>query len=86
MLATLNTTMANIETFTKQHYAALHWRGEMHHQFDDGLDYDGVATLNISKNELTNLVFDPKNGKYFDPRKPKLSIKWFTNEAIRTHF
>ena len=49
MLATLNTIVTNIETLIEQHDGALRWRDEMYNQFDDGLDYDGVVTLNISK-------------------------------------
>ena len=58
----------------------------MHHQFDDGLDYDGVVAPNISKKESTNLFAHSKYGKLVDPRKLKVSIKWCTNKAIRTNF
>ena len=67
MLATLNTIVANSETHTEQHDAALHLCNEMHHQFDDGLNCDGFVALHISKQDLTRLFANPKTGKEVDP-------------------
>ena len=58
----------------------------MHTQFDDGLDHDGIVALNISKEDIAALFVDPKIGIPVDPKNPKLSIKWCTNEAMRTNF
>ncbi|MDF3675401.1 hypothetical protein, partial [Enterobacter hormaechei] len=55
MLSTLNTIVDNIETLTNQQNAALRWHDQMHEMFDDGLDYDEVAALNISKDNMASL-------------------------------
>ena len=86
MSSTLNTIVHNIETLTNEHNIALHWHEEMHAIFDDGFDYDEVATLNITKDDIVSLFVDPKTGKLVELTKPKLSIKWCTNEAMRTKF
>ena len=62
MLSTLNTIVGNIETLTNEHNATLHWHDEMHAIFDDGLDYDEIAALNISKDDLVSLFANPKIG------------------------
>ena len=54
--------------------------------FDDGLDYDEVASLNITKDDIVNLFVDPKKGEIVECTKPKLSIKWCTNKAMRVKF
>ena len=54
--------------------------------FDDGLDYDEVAALNITKGDIVSLFVDPKNGKQVERMKPKLLIKWCTNEAMCVNF
>ena len=69
-----------------QQNAALRWRDEMHAMFDDGLDYDEIAALNITKEDLASLFVNPKMGIPVDPKKSKLSIKWCTNDAIRENF
>ena len=33
---------------------------------DDGLDYDEVAAVNISKDDMVNLFVDPKTSKIVD--------------------
>lgn len=58
----------------------------MHAQFDDGLDYDEVAALNISKDDLSNLFVNPKNNIKVKSTKLKLSIKWCKNEAMCANF
>ena len=82
----LNTIVDNIETLTNHQNVALHWRDEMHKMFDDCLDYDEVAALNITKDDLASLFVSPKMGLPVDPKKSKLSIKWCTNDAIRANF
>lgn len=86
MLSTLNTILGNIETLTNEHNVSLHWRDEMHAIFDDGLDYNEVAALNISKDDLVGLLANPKTSLLADHKKPKLSIKWCTNDAIHANF
>ena len=86
MLSTLNTIVDNIETLTNQQNVALRWRDEMHTMFDDGLDYDEIAALNITKEVLASLFANPKTGLPVNPKKSKLSIKWCTNDAIRENF
>ena len=54
--------------------------------FDDGLDYDEVTTLNITEDDIVSLFADPKIGKPVEGTKPKLSIKWCTNEAMCVNF
>ena len=49
MLSMLNTIVGNIETLTNEQNATLFWRDEMHTIFYDGLDYDEVVALNITK-------------------------------------
>ena len=68
MLSTLNTIVDNIETLTNEQNAALHWRDEMHEMFDDGLDYDEVVVLNITKEDLASLFVNPKTGLLVDPK------------------
>ena len=63
MLSILNTIVDNIEILTNEQNAALHWHDEMHATFEDGLDYDEVAALNISKDDLVALFVDPKTSK-----------------------
>ena len=63
MLSTLNTIVDIIETLTNEQIASLHWHDQMHDIFDDGLDYDEVAILNISKYDLVSLFVNPKSGK-----------------------
>ena len=63
MLSTLNTIVDNIESLTEHHDVTLRWHDGMHYQFDENFDYDGVATFNISKKELTNLFSNPKKVK-----------------------
>ena len=75
MLSTLNTIVDTIENLTNQQNVALHWHDEMHEMFDDGLDYDEVATLNITKDDLASLFVNLKMGLPVDPKKSKLSIK-----------
>ena len=58
----------------------------MHEMFDDGLDYDEVVALNISKDDLVSLFVNPKTNLQVDRKKPKLSIKWCTNDTIRANF
>ena len=65
----LNTIVDNIETLTNQQNVALHWRDEMHEMFDDGLDYDEVAALNITKEDLASLFANLKTGIPVDPKK-----------------
>ena len=86
MLSTLNTIVDNIEALTNEHNATLHWREEMHAMFDDGLDYDEVATLNITKDDIVNLFVYPKTSKLVEYTKLKLSIIWCTNEAMHATF
>ena len=86
MLSTLNTIVDNIDTFTNQQNATIYWCDEMHKMFDDGLDYDEVVALNITKEDLASLFANPKMGIPVDPKKSKLSIKWCTNDAIRANF
>ena len=86
MLSTLNTIVHNIETLTNKQNAILRWHDEMHEMFDDGLDYNEVAVLNIRKDDLVGLSTNPKIGLPFDHKKTKLSIKWCTNDAIRENF
>ena len=86
MLSMLDTIMDNIETLTNEQNAALHWCDQMHAMFDDGLDYDEVAALNISKDDLVSLFANPKIGLQVDHKKSKLSIKWYTNDTIRANF
>ena len=54
--------------------------------FDDGLDYDKVVALNITKKNLASLFANLKTGLLVEPKKSKLSIKWCTNDAIRANF
>ena len=86
MLSMLNTIVDNIETLTIEQNVALHWHDEMHVIYDDGLDYDEVSALNITKDDIVSLFVDPKIGKKVDRKKPKLSIKWCTNEAMCANF
>ena len=60
MFTTLNTIIENMEKLTQQHNAALLCHDSMHAQFDDGLDYDQVMNLNITKHDIANLFVDPK--------------------------
>ena len=69
-----------------QKNVALHWRDEMHTMFDDGLDYDEVAALNITKDDLASLFANPKMGLLVNPKKSKLLIKWCTNDTIHADF
>ena len=66
MLSMLNTIVDNIEILTNEKNATLHWCDEMHEMFDDGLDYDVVVALNISKNDLVSLFANPKTGLQVD--------------------
>ena len=68
--------MDYIEILTNEQNVTLHWREKMHEMFDDGLDYDEVATLDISKDDLVGLFVNPKTSSLFDCKKTKLSIKW----------
>ena len=86
MLSTLNTIVDNIETLTNEQNDALRWRDKMHAMFDDGLDYDEVVALNISKDDLVSLLLNPKIGLEVNHKKSKLSIKWCTNDAICANF
>ena len=54
--------------------------------FYDGLDYDEVAALNISKDDLVSLFENPKTSLQVNCKKPKLSIKWYTNDTICAKF
>ena len=58
----------------------------MHAMFDDGLDYDEVATLNISKEDLVTLFVNPKTSKQVECTQHKRSIKCCTNEAMHANF
>ena len=78
--------MDNIETLTNKQNIALFWRDTMHEMFDDGLDYDEVAALNITKDDLASLFANPKIGIQVDRKNPKLSVKLHTNHAICTKF
>ena len=78
--------MDNIETLTIEQNATLRWRDEMHAMFDDGSDYDEVVVLNISKDDLVSLFANPKTSLLVGHKKPKISIKWCTNDAIRAKF
>ena len=78
--------MDNIETLTNEQNATLRWHEKMYEMFDDGLDYDEVAAVNISKDDLVALFANPKIGLQVDCKKPKLSIKWCTNDAIHARF
>ena len=86
MLSSLNTIVDNIETLTNEQNVSLHWCEQMHAMFDDGLDYDEVAALNITKDDMISLFVDPKIGKKLERKKTKLSIKWCTNEAMHVNF
>ena len=66
MSSMLNTIVDNIETLTNEQNVALHWHDEMHAMFDDGLDYDEVAALNISKDDLVSLFANPKTSLQVD--------------------
>ena len=81
MLSMLNTIVDNIEKLTNEQNVALCWHDEMHAIFDDGLDYDEVVALNLSKDDLVALFVNPKTSLQVDHKKPKLSIKWCTNDA-----
>ena len=86
MLSKLNTIVDNIETLTNEQNVSLHWHEKMHTMFDDVLNYDEVYALNITKDDIVNLFVIPKIGKKVERTKPKLSIKWCTNEAMRANF
>ena len=86
MLSMLNTIVGNIERLTNEQNVTLRWHEEMHAIFDDGLDYDEVVALNISKDDLVSLFANPKIGLPVNRKKPKLSIKWCTNDAICANF
>ena len=60
MLSMLNTIVDNIETLTNKQNATLFWHDEMHEIFYDGLDYDEVVALNITKDDLAGLFANPK--------------------------
>lgn len=85
-LSMLNAILDNIETLTNEHNVSLHWLDEMHAMFDDGLDYDEVAALNISKDDLVSLFMNPKTDLQVNHKYPKLSIKWCTNDAICANY
>jgi len=85
-LSMLNIIVDNIETLTNQQNVTIHWHDKMHEMFDDGLDYDEVVALNITKDDLASLFANPKMGLPIDPKKSKLSIKWYTNDAIHANF
>ena len=72
MLSMLNTIVDNIQTLTIEQNVALHWCEKMHAIYDDGLDYDEVLALSISKDDIVNLFVDPKTSKKVDHKKPKL--------------
>ena len=86
MLSTLNTRVDNIEILTNEQFFSLRLHDKMHATFDDGLDYDEVVTLNISKDDLVSLFANPKIDSPINCKNPKLSIKWCTNDAIRANF
>ncbi len=44
----------------------------MHAMFDDGLDYDEVTALNITKDDIVNHFVDPKTSKKIECTKPKI--------------
>ena len=46
----------------------------MHEMFDDGLDYDEVATLNITKDDLVALFANPKTGLPVDKKNPNYRL------------
>ena len=60
MLSTLNTIVDNIEILTNEQNVALHWHDQMHVMFDDGLDYDEVVALNITKDDIVSLLWTQK--------------------------
>ena len=77
MLSTLNTIVDNIETLTNQQNATLCWCDEMHAIFDDGLDYDEVVALNITKEDLASLFANlnyPLNGAQMMPHVQTFGI------------
>ena len=63
MLSMLNTIVDNIQTLANEKNVALHWHEKMHAMFDDGLDYNEVVALNITKNGIVCLFVDPKISK-----------------------
>lgn len=86
MLSMLNTIVDNIKTLTEEQNSTLRWRDEMHEMFDDELDYDEVVAINISIDDLVGLFVNQKIGLPVNRKKPKLSIKWCTNDTIRAKF
>ena len=54
--------------------------------FDDGLDYDEVTTLNISKDDLVALFVNQKPVYKSTTKNPNYQIKWCTNDAICANF
>ena len=58
----------------------------MHAMFDDGLHYDEVVALNISKDDLVGLFVNLKTSLLVNHKKPKLLIKWCTNDTIHANF
>ena len=67
MLSTLNIILDNIENLADEKNVSLHWREKIHAMFDDGLDFDDIVTLNISKDDIVNLFVNPKIGKKKKP-------------------
>ena len=74
MLSMFNTIVGNIETLTNEHNAALCWRDEMHAIFDDGLDYDEVVALNISKDDLLAFLQTQKLVRQLTPKNPNCQL------------
>ena len=46
----------------------------MHEMFDDGLDYDEVVALNITKEDLASLFANPKTGIPVNKKNPNYRL------------
>ena len=76
-----STLDAIVETITLSNnvlYDITSYRERKRREYADGLSYNAVKKLKITKEHIFSLFRDPRTGQIPNPTKPHISIEWCT--------
>jgi hypothetical protein len=78
LASTLDAIVDTISQSTNVLYDIASYRERKRQQYADGLDYNAVKKLKISKEVIFALFRDPRTGEIPNASKPHISIEWCT--------
>ena len=81
LASTMDAIVDTISPSTNSVYDITSYREWKIREMVDGLDYDAIKKLRISKELMFALFKDPRTGEIPDTRKPHISIEWCTYQV-----